>query len=144
MSRLTRHGSDEEANTVKKWTVLKCLLSSLLLFSVFAGFAVAAEKLITSGPIPDTEMVFSDLVISKSGIDVKLTNNALFDVSVSLRLSFYDEEWNRIGYALFGLREIPAGNDVDVTGNHLNGNWKKCRNAYRLKWEKMTYKPATK
>lgn len=129
---------------MKKWAVLRCLLSSFFLFSVFVGLAVPAEKMVTSGPIPETEIVFSHLAISRNGVDVRLTNEALSGVRVSLRLSFYDEEWNRIGYAIFGLREISAGDSVDVTGNYLSGNWKKCRNAYRLKWEKMTYESVAK
>jgi hypothetical protein len=79
------------------------------------------------------------MTVSKTGLDVRLKNVSAFDVKVSLRVAFIDREGNTIGYSIVGLREIPAGTYADISRNFLNGNWRQCRDARRMIWEKMTY-----
>ncbi|MDR1916874.1 MAG: hypothetical protein LBQ58_09905 [Synergistaceae bacterium] len=112
------------------------LAVSLILCSCSTLAAWDAE-----GAVPQTDIEFSSLEVSKGGVRVRLTNKSDYNVKVSLRLAFTDSEGNGIGYSIFGLREIPAGSYVDISNNYLNGNWKKCRDAHRMIWQKMTYEP---
>jgi len=93
------------------------------------------------GIIPLTEIEYSGLSVSRSGVSVKLTNTSAADVKVSLRLAFLDREGNTIGYSLFGLREIEAGGYAAFSNNYLNGNWRACRDASRMNFSRMTYEP---
>jgi opacity protein-like surface antigen len=117
---------------MKKIIVLLCLAAAL--FSAAAACAWDAQ-----GPIYGTEVEFSELTVTKNGVDVKFTNTSISDVKISLRLNFYDRNGNVQGYSLFGLREIAAGTYTDVRGNYLNGNWRKCRDAARMEWQRLTY-----
>ena len=91
------------------------------------------------GAIPGTEINYSELSVSKGGVSVRLTNTSAADVKVSLKLTFLNRESSSLGYALFGLREIEAGNTVTISNNYLNGNWKACRDSARIDFSKMTY-----
>lgn len=93
------------------------------------------------GVIYGTDIEYSGLVVSKSGVAVKLTNTSNTDVKVSLKLTFYDRNGNSRGYSIFGLREIQAGSHADISRNYLNGKWKECRDAVRMEFVKMTYEP---
>ncbi|MDR1472860.1 MAG: hypothetical protein LBS75_10105 [Synergistaceae bacterium] len=111
--------------------VVLCLIASC---TVLAAWDAA-------GTIFGTDVEFSSLEVSKGGVKVRLLNKSGYDVKISLKLTFSDSEGNSIGYSLFGLREIPAESYVDISGNYLNGNWKKCRDARRMEWQRMTYEP---
>ena len=117
---------------MKKNFLLLCLTSALL-------FAAAAHAWDAQGKIYGTDIAYSNLTVTKNGVDVKFTNTFHSDVKISLRLNFYDRSGNLLGYSLFGLREIPAETYVDVGGNYLNGNWRKCRDATRIEWQRLTY-----
>lgn len=101
--------------------------------------AVCASAWENSGVVHGTGVEYSNLAVSKSGVNVTLTNTEEFPVKISLRLNFYDRNGNSIGYSLFGLREIEAGGKKEIVGNYLNGKWKTCRDAFRMEWQKMTY-----
>ena len=91
------------------------------------------------GLITGTEIEYSGLTISRSGVSVKLTNTSAYDVKASLKLTFFDREGNSLGYTIFGLREIRAEDSVTISNNYLNGNWRACRNSPRMDFSKMTY-----
>jgi uncharacterized protein YxeA len=112
------------------------LLLSLILLTEEALFAWEAD-----GIIPGTDITFSNLALSKNGVSVKLVNSSSDDVRVSLKLSFYNNNGNTIGYSLFGVREIAAGASAEISGNHLSGKWKQCKEAQRTEFLKMTYEP---
>jgi hypothetical protein len=112
------------------------IITAVILASAGDAFAWAAE-----GLIPGTEIEYSGLVVSKKGVTVKLTNKSLDDVKASLKLTFFDDRGNSIGHSIFGLREIPAGESVEISGNHLSGKWKPCRDSARINFSKMTYEP---
>jgi hypothetical protein len=79
--------------------------------------------------------------VSKSGVSVRLANTSGYDVRVSLKLTFFDGYGNSIGHSVFGLREISAGEPVEISGNYLSGKWKECRDAAKISFVKMTYEP---
>jgi hypothetical protein len=106
------------------------------LFLCLATYAGAWEQ---QGKIYGTEMGYEGLAVQRGGVQVRLHNASHDDVEVSLKLLFYDKNGNSVGYTIFGLREIPAGKYVDVTNNYLNGDWRKCRDAFRIEWQTMTY-----
>ena len=101
--------------------------------------ASAAPTWEADGVIPGTEIEFSGLSVTRSGVSVRLTNTSDYDVKISLRLTFLDRNGNSIGYSIFGLREIWAENFVTISNNYLNGNWRACRNAPRINFSSMTY-----
>lgn len=109
---------------------------AVLLLLLLSLPAPAWEK---KGIIPGTELEFSELGVSKSGVSVRLTNPSQTAVKVSIRLAFFDERGNSLGYTVFALREIAGGSYVNIADNFLNGSWKKCRDAYRSEWQPMTY-----
>ena len=112
------------------------MLIITVVITIFHTVAFAWEA---NGVIPGTEIEYSGLAISRQGVSVKLTNTSTDDVKVSLRLTFFDRTGNSLGYSLFGLREIRAGDSVTVSNNYLNGNWRACRNASRIGFARMTY-----
>jgi len=76
---------------------------------------VSAETLFAwgkEGAIPNTDIGYTDLSVSKKGVGVRLTNTSGDYVRVSLKLTFFDTNGNSIGYTVFGLREIPANSSV--------------------------------
>jgi hypothetical protein len=107
---------------------------------IFASCTVLAAW-DANGTVPGADVEFSSLDISRNGVSVRLTNKSGYDVRISLKLIFQDGGGNSIGYSIFGLREIPEGSYADISGNYLNGNWRKCRAAERLVWQRMTYEP---
>lgn len=113
----------------------KTILAAACLL-LFASLAHAWEK---DGLIPATELEFAELKISRKGVSVKLINTSHTPIKASLKLTFSDNRGNTIGYAIFGLREIGGGNYVNIAETHLNGDWKKCQEAYRAEWQPMTY-----
>jgi hypothetical protein len=116
----------------------KCSLfiAALAMTIIYCTAALAWED---KGIIIDTDVEYSEMKVSKSGLDVRLRNTSTVDIRISLRALFRDRTGNSIGYSIIGLREIPAGTTVDIAGNHVTGNWKQCRDAPRMIWEKMTY-----
>jgi hypothetical protein len=92
-----------------------------------------------SGTVPGTGVKFSGFAVSKKGISVRFVNTSGYDVKISLQRIFYDRNGNRVGHSIFGLREMPEGASVDYADNYLTGNWKECKNAQRIEWQKMTY-----
>jgi hypothetical protein len=115
-----------------------CIVTAVL--SVFlTSAAVLAWNV--DGVIPGTDITYSELTVSKDGVAVKLTNNSNYDVKVSLKLTFFNMDGNADGYALFGLRTIPAGSETAVSRNYLTGRWKTCNKSARIVFEKMTYEP---
>lgn len=118
----------------------KYSLTTLLLLFLTAIYAFAAESnWATSGTIPGTELAFTDLSVTKQGLSVRVTNNSLDPVKVSLRISFFDNQGNNIGHSVIALREVPAEAFFDVTNNYINGNWKACRDSHRMEFRHMTY-----
>ena len=117
---------------MKKIRLFLCL--ALAMFSVTTAHAWEAQ-----GKIYGTDVEYSNLAITRNGVDVKFTNTYDSDVKISLRLNFYDRTGNLLGYSIFGLREIPAETYVDINGNYLNGNWRHCRDAAKMEWQRMTY-----
>jgi uncharacterized protein YcfL len=112
------------------------LAVALMLLIPCTGCAFAWEN---TGAINGTDIEYSEMSVSKGGVDVRLTNTSAADVKVSLKVSFFDKEGNSIGHSIVGLREIQAGASVGISGNYLTGNWRQCRDARRMTWEKMTY-----
>lgn len=108
----------------------------MVILLVLAPLAFAWEK---EGKIATTELAFSELEVNKKGVNVKLTNTSHTAIKASLKLTFFDERGNTIGYTLFGLREIAGDSYINIAENFLNGNWKKCRDSYRAEWQPMTY-----
>jgi hypothetical protein len=105
---------------------------------------VSAETLFAwgkEGAIPNTDIGYTDLSVSKKGVGVRLTNTSGDYVRVSLKLTFFDTNGNSIGYTVFGLREIPPNSSVDISDNYLSGKWKPCRDSARIDFSKMTYEP---
>lgn len=117
---------------MKKFRFFLCLAVAIL-------FAATAYAWDAQGKIYGTDIEYSNLAVTKNGVDVKFTNTYYSDVKISLRLNFYDRTGNLLGYSIFGLQEIPAETYVDINGNYLNGNWRKCRDAAKLQWQRMTY-----
>jgi hypothetical protein len=115
-----------------------CIVTAIL--SVFLT-VTSARAWDADGVIPGTDLSYSGLTLSKDGVAVKLTNNAGYDVKVSLKLTFLNADGNADGYALFGLRTIAAGTEVDISRNYLTGKWKTCHKSERIIFEKMTYEP---
>jgi uncharacterized protein YxeA len=115
---------------------LAAVCAAVILVSAAFNRASAWE---TNGRIPGTEIDYSNLQISKEGVEVRLFNFSNTDIKISLRLAFFDKSGNETGYSLFGLREIPKESYVDIAGNHLSGDWKACKGASRIEWRKMTY-----
>ena len=113
----------------------------LILTLWIAVSGTVASAWTADGVIPGTEIEYSELSVSKSGVSVKLTNTSAYDVKVSLKLTFLDREGNSLGYAIFGLREMEAGDSVTISNNYLNGNWKTCRDSARMDFSRMTYEP---
>jgi hypothetical protein len=111
-------------------------IAALAMAVIYGAAAFAWED---GGVIIDTDVEYSEMKVSKSGLDVRLRNTSTVDIKVSLRALFRDRTGNSIGYSIIGLREIPAGTTVDIAGNHVTGNWRQCRDAPRMIWEKMTY-----
>lgn len=109
--------------------------------SILLMFAAGANAWDEQGTIYGTDIEYSQLALSKNGVQVRLTNTYETDIKLSLRLTFYDRTGNTIGYSLFGLREIPRSSYVEIGNNYLNGNWRACRDAARIEWQKMTYEP---
>ncbi|MDR3354279.1 MAG: hypothetical protein LBO21_04520 [Synergistaceae bacterium] len=91
------------------------------------------------GVIMETDVEYSEVKVSKGGLDVRLVNTSSADVKISIRVMFRDKTGNSVGHSIIGLREIPAGGAVEISGNYLTGNWKQCRDAPRMTLEKMTY-----
>ena len=60
-------------------------------------------------------------------------------MKISSRLTFYDKNMDKVGYALFGLREILPGESAEFFNCHITGDWKKCKAANKSIWETMTY-----
>ncbi|MDR3332427.1 MAG: hypothetical protein LBT08_07350 [Synergistaceae bacterium] len=112
------------------------IVIALALLMICTGRASSWED---GGAIFGTDIEYSGMKVSKSGVDVRLTNVSASDVKVSLRLTFLTRDGNTVGYSLFGLREIPAGTYVDIRGNYLNGAWKQCKDSERMTWQRMTY-----
>ncbi|MDR3321274.1 MAG: hypothetical protein LBS93_02410 [Synergistaceae bacterium] len=103
---------------------------------------VAAARLMAwsaAGFVPETEIEYSDLQVTRDGVSVKLTNGSQIDVKVSLSVTFYDDSGNKVGHTIFGLRKISAGSVAEISRNYLTGNWRGCRDAPRAEWRKMTY-----
>jgi hypothetical protein len=119
---------------MKKTICIAAVLSVFL--SVAAVYAWNAD-----GVIPGTDISYSELTVSRDGVAVKLTNNSNYDARVSLKLTFFNEDGNADGYALFGLRTIAAGTEVAVSRNYLTGNWRTCNKSARIIFEHMTYQP---
>jgi hypothetical protein len=117
----------------------KFFLASLAILIVTMTSTPALLAWEADGVIPGTEIDYSELVVSKDGVSVKLTNTSADDVKVSLRLAFFDDRGNETGYSIFGLREIPAGESAEISGNHLSGRWKSCKDAARINFSRMTY-----
>jgi len=115
---------------------IKLAIPVVVCLALFAATAYAWEK---NGIIPGTELAFEELGITKKGVSVRLVNTSHTPIRVSMRLNFYDERANSLGYTILGLREIPPGSYVNIAENHLNGSWRKCREAYRAEWRPMTY-----
>jgi len=105
---------------------------------ITAGVACAWN---TDGEIPGTDIEYSGLSVTKNGVGVKLTNASGYDVKISLKLTFYDNNGNSMGYSIFGLREIGADGYADISNNYLNGKWKLCKDAPRIDFSRMTYEP---
>ena len=120
---------------------MKGLFAAILSLSILLTFVACAGAWDEQGTIYGTDIEYSSLTLSKNGVRVRLTNTYETAVKLSLRLTFYDRTGNTIGYSLFGLREIPGDAYVDIGGNYLNGNWRACRDAARIEWQKMTYEP---
>jgi hypothetical protein len=115
-----------------------CIAAAVL--SVFlASAAVYAWN--ADGVIPGTDISYAELSVSRGGVAVKLTNTSSYDVKISFKLTFVNEDGNTDGYALFGLRTIAAGKEVAVSRNYLTGNWRTCGKSARIILEKMTYEP---
>jgi hypothetical protein len=93
------------------------------------------------GVINGTDIEYSGLLVSKSGVAVKLINISNTDVKISLKLTFYNINGSSLGYSIFGLREIGADSYADISKNYLSGKWKECRDAARIEFDKMTYEP---
>jgi hypothetical protein len=115
-----------------------CIITAVLSVFVTAA-AVCAWN--ADGVIPGTDLTYSELTVSKDGVAVKLTNNSNYDVKASLKLTFLNADGNTDGYALFGLRTIPAGSETAISRNYLTGRWKTCGKSPRIIFEKMTYEP---
>jgi hypothetical protein len=108
----------------------------MFLIMACTGLAFAWEE---SGVILGTEIEFSGMNVSREGVGVRLTNVSGSDIKVSLRVEFLSRDGNVLGYSLIGLRTILAGAYAEISGNHLSGNWRECKNAPRMKWRRMTY-----
>ncbi|MDR1510091.1 MAG: hypothetical protein LBS53_10665 [Synergistaceae bacterium] len=117
---------------------ISCAVLGIILTLSVSGAALGWD---TEGVIYGTDIEYSGLVVSKSGVAVKLTNTSNTDVKVSLKLTFYGRNGSSLGYSIFGLREIQAGSYADISKNYLNGKWKECRDAARMEFVKMTYEP---
>ena len=125
---------------MKKILYAACAVTTIIIFAMAIPASHAATpSWETEGVIPGTEIEYSGLSITRSGVSVKLTNTSAYDVKVSLRLTFFSRDGNSIGYSLFGLREIWAENSVNITNNFLNGNWRACRDSPRMNFTSMTY-----
>ena len=118
-----------------------CAARAVIMLIVFATVITASrtDAWESEGVIPGTEIEYSGLSVTRSGVSVRLTNTSPYDVKVSLRLSFFNRDGNSLGYSIFGLREIWAGNSVTLSNNYLNGNWRHCRDAPRMDFSRMTY-----
>lgn len=119
-----------------KRTILAATAALCLLIAAGAAYSWEAQ-----GTVYGTDIDYSSLAVSREGVKVRFANTYDTDVKVSLKLHFYDKAGNAIGYSIFGLREIPGNTYIDVEKNYLNGNWRACRDAFRIRWEKMTYEP---
>lgn len=117
------------------------LFATIVSLCILLAFAAGADAWDAQGMIYGTDIEYSLLTLSKNGVRVRLTNTYETDVKLSLRLTFYDRTGNTLGYSLFGLREIPGESYVDISSNYLNGNWRACRDAARIEWQRMTYEP---
>jgi len=115
-------------------------LMAILTMAISASHA-AITAWEADGVIRGTDIEYSGLSVTRSGVSVKLTNTSPYDVKVSLKLTFLDRGGNSLGYSIFGLREIGAGGYVTLSNNYLNGNWRMCRNSPRIDFSRMTYEP---
>jgi hypothetical protein len=120
---------------------MKKIFLAITMAAVFFASAKAVFAWDAEGLVPGTDIRYSGLAVSKGGVAVKLTNTSGDDVKVSLKLTFFDANGNSIGYTIFGLREIYANSSADISGNHLSGKWKPCRDSARIDFSKMTYEP---
>lgn len=121
---------------MKRIAVMMSMLMIAVVFTAISGYAWALEK---EGVIASTELTFSELEITKKGVSVRISNTSGTTIRTSLRLSFFDSYGNSLGYTIFGLREISGDTFVNISENSLSGNWKQCRDAYRMVWSAMTY-----
>lgn len=118
---------------------LRAASAVLLAFVLLAAASIKSEAIDAQGKIFRTDIEFSELAITKRGLTVKLTNTSDVPIKISSKLMFFDKSGNSVGYALFGLREIPSGTFVIFSGVPLKGSWKQCRDAPRWDWQTMTY-----
>jgi hypothetical protein len=123
----------------KESSLMRKVLIAALLISAAVMMAAPAWSWDAGGKIYGTELEYSGLAVTKNGVEVRLTNSSDTDVKVSLKIVFYDNGGNSIGYTIFAVREIPGGSFVDISRNYLNGKWKPCRDAPRMEWQRMTY-----
>jgi hypothetical protein len=135
LSRIDTNKSCEGAMPMKKIT---CAALAMLLILMSCGTILGWDA---EGVIYGTDIEYSGLSVTKSGVAVKLTNISDTDVKLSLKLTFSDRNGNSLGYAIFGLREIKARSYANISKNYLNGKWKECRDAARMEFVKMTYEP---
>lgn len=117
---------------------LLAVIFSLMLFLPCTTEA-APPQWSTEGLLAGTEISYSAMAVGKSGLSVKFTNTSHSTLKISSRLTFYDKNMDKVGYSLFGVREIPAGESVEFFNNHITGDWKKCKSAFKTEWETMTY-----
>lgn len=114
----------------------------MILVVIVALFCSSSSNALeTNGKIYDTDVEYSDLVISKEGVSLKLTNTFSTPVKLSFSINFYDKNGNKIGHSIFGLRELAAESSSEYRGNYITGSWKACRDSFRAVFEKMTYEP---
>ena len=118
---------------------LALLLFVLFFFPCIAEAAATAPAWSTEGLLAGTEIAYSGLTVNKSGVNVKFVNTSHTKMKISARLTFYDKNMDKVGYCLFGLREIPGGENAEFYNVHITGEWKKCKSANKTVWETMTY-----
>lgn len=112
-------------------------LAAIMMIIAAACTAHAWEP---QGKIYGTNAVeYSELSVAKDGVGARITNGDDLPIKISLKLLFFDKDGNTLGYAIFGLREIPAGAYSDYSNIYLSGKWKECKRAFRVEWQPMTY-----
>ena len=120
--------------------IVLLMLSLFLAFTAPLSAAESAYPFPVNGVIQGTDVEYSNLELTKSGVSVTLTNRSPGVVRISSQMLFLDKNATKIAGSIFALRDLEPGASINIDSNYLDGSWKKAKKeTFRLEWKPMTY-----